>query len=107
MCWQAECWRDLDRLRAQMREDFGVTRARRSPTAVRVAVWTGLGAAVAILDAAVLAIPAAVAFEALVVPRLREAPPGGPRSALTRPVGGGAVPGMLQGGLYVTSIIGD
>jgi hypothetical protein len=68
MCWQAECWRDLDRLRAQMREDFGVTRARRSPTAVRVAVWTGLGAAVAILDAAVLAIPAAVAFEALVVP---------------------------------------
>jgi hypothetical protein len=75
MCWQAECWRDLDRLRAQMREDFGVTRARRSPTAVRVAVWTGLGAAVAILDAAVLAIPAAVAFEALVVPRLRRPHP--------------------------------
>jgi hypothetical protein len=70
MCWQAEAWRDMDRIRSQLREDFQASREGRPPWPVRVAVWGGLVAAGAATDALAAVVPAGLVFEAFVAPRL-------------------------------------
>lgn len=80
MTWQAECWRDLDGIRAQLGADIRATRVRgRVPGPVRAVWWVALaGASAAWGDPATIPV-VAVAFEALVAPRLARRPP--------RPVG--------------------
>jgi hypothetical protein len=75
MCWQAECWRDMDRVRAQLREDFQATREGGPSWRVRIAVWGGLFAAGAAADALAASVPAGLLFEAFVAPRLARHPP--------------------------------
>lgn len=71
MTWQLEHLKDLDRVRSQLREDFGLARRRgRVPPAVRIAWWAGMVAAAAALGDPGAAVPAAVVFEGLVAPRL-------------------------------------
>jgi hypothetical protein len=74
MCWQVEAWRDLDRVRAQLREDLRTTRERRTPPAVRFGAWAGLTAIATALGEPLLAVPAVALFEGLVVPRVGRKP---------------------------------
>jgi hypothetical protein len=80
MCWQAESWRDMDRVRAQLREDLGLSRRRRLPATVRVGAWVALVAGSAAMGEPAAAIPAVILFEGFVAPRLgrRPAPTIGP-----------------------------
>jgi hypothetical protein len=75
MCWQVEGWRDLDRVRAQLREDLRTTRERRTPPAVRFGGWAGLAGLATALGEPLLAVPAVALFEGLVVPRVGRKPP--------------------------------
>ena len=70
MSWQAECWRDTDRMRAQLREDFQDGRGAGLPWPLRVAVWGGLVAVGATLDALAAVLPSGLLFEAFLGPRL-------------------------------------
>jgi hypothetical protein len=71
MAWQLEHLKDLDRVRSQLREDFGLARKRgRVPLAVRAAWWAVLATAAAALGDPAAAVPAAALFEGLVAPRL-------------------------------------
>jgi hypothetical protein len=71
MAWQLESLKDLDRVRSQLREDFSLARERgHVPTTVRAAWWAGLAAAAAALGDPGAALPAALAFEGFLAPRL-------------------------------------
>jgi hypothetical protein len=75
MCWQAESWRDFDRMRAQLREDLGATRGRRLPLPVRLGAWGAIIGAAAAAGEPPIAVPGVVLFEAFVAPRLGRSPP--------------------------------
>jgi hypothetical protein len=68
MCWQLK---DLDYVRAKLREDFRATkeRGRISPRA-RIAAWGVIAVASTVVGAPALAIPGVVVFEGLVAPLL-------------------------------------
>jgi hypothetical protein len=74
VCWQAETWRDFDRMRTQLREDFGAVTGRPVRPLVRVAAWAALGAAAVAVGEPLLAVLAIALFEGLVAPRLGRPP---------------------------------
>jgi hypothetical protein len=75
MAWQAECWRDVDRMRTQLRADLAEGGDRRLPRIVRIGVWAGLGALASLAGEPVAALPAIVVFEAFLAPRIGTVPP--------------------------------
>lgn len=75
MCWQAECWRDLDRMRAQLREDLGAQRGGKIPLPVRLGTWGGVVLGAAAVGEPVVAVLGVVLFEAFLAPHLRRRPP--------------------------------
>jgi hypothetical protein len=75
VCWQAEAWRDFNRMRAQLREDLGAHRGGRVALPVRLGTWGGLALAATAAGEPVLGILGVALFEAFLAPRLRRRPP--------------------------------
>jgi hypothetical protein len=71
MCWQ---YRDLDGMRAQLRDDIRASRERGSvPPPVRVGAWALLAAVALLLRAPAAVIVGIAMFEAVVAPLLAAA----------------------------------
>jgi hypothetical protein len=75
MTWQAECWRDLDRMRAQLREDLGAQRGGSVALPVRLGTWGGVVLMAAAVGEPLVAVLGVVLFEAFLAPHLRRRPP--------------------------------
>jgi hypothetical protein len=72
MCWQLK---DLDYVRAKLREDFRATRERgRVSWRTRAAVWAAIGGASALAEVPGLSIVGVVLFEGLLAPFLARPP---------------------------------
>ncbi|HJV04646.1 MAG TPA: hypothetical protein VJ868_05220 [Actinomycetota bacterium] len=84
MCWQA--YRDLDGMRAQLREDIRASRDLGSvPSLVRFPVWGAIIGAALLLGIPAAACPGILLFEGAVAPLLARRPDSGGRLGPLRP----------------------
>ncbi len=75
MTWQVEWFRDLDRVRVQLRQDLAAARFRgRVPWRRRATWWAGILAVGFLAGAPDTAIPGVVVFEMALAPRLGTRP---------------------------------